>query len=81
MSGQTTRVTKSVTVAVTRVEVIDQIGDAFAGTPLTRSDLIVAAQRVGARPAVVELLQRLPDRRFARPHDLWTDLRDVPIEL
>lgn len=68
-------------VAVTRVEVIDHIGEAFAGGPLTRSDLLVAAQRVGARPAVLELLQKLPDRRFTRPHELWTDLSYVPIEL
>jgi Protein of unknown function (DUF2795) len=68
-------------VAVTRVEVIDHIGDAFVGRPLTRSDLQLAAQRVGARPAVIELLGQLPDRKFSRPHELWTDLRDVPIEL
>ena len=56
------------------------LGDAFAGGPLTRSDLLVAAQRVGARPAVLELLERLPDQRFSRPNELWTDLKDVPIE-
>ena len=80
MSGQTIPVS-SVNVVVTRVEVIDNIGDAFAGTPLTRSDLIGAARRVGARPAVLELLERLPDHRFSRPNELWTDLKDVPIEL
>jgi Protein of unknown function (DUF2795) len=68
--------------AVTRVEVVDHIGGAFAAGPLTRSDLITEAQRVGARPAVVELLGRLPDQKFTRPNELWTDhLRDVPIEL
>jgi hypothetical protein len=81
MSGQTIPIGGTVNVAVTRVEVIDHIGEAFAGGPLTRSDLLVAARRVGARPAVLELLERLPDRRFSRPHELWTDLRDVPIEL
>jgi hypothetical protein len=80
MSGQTFPAS-SVNVAVTRVEVIDHIGDAFGGAPLTRADLLVAAQRVGARPAVLELLERLPDHRFARPNELWTDLKDVPIEL
>lgn len=67
--------------AVTRVEVIDHIGEAFAGGPLTRSDLLSAAQRVGARPAVIDLLGTLPDRKFTRPHELWNDLGHVPIEL
>jgi hypothetical protein len=67
-------------VAVTRVEVVDHIGGAFAAGPLSRSDLIVEAQRVGARPAVVELLGQLPDHKFTRPNELWTNLRDVPIE-
>lgn len=66
---------------VTRVEVVDHIGEAFAGGPLTRSDLVATAQRVGARPAVVELLGTLPDRKFSRPHELWNDLAHVPIEL
>jgi hypothetical protein len=74
-------VTSTVNATVTRVEVIDHIGAAFTGGPLTRSDLLSAAQRVGARPAVLELLERLPDHRFSRPNELWTDLKDVPIEL
>lgn len=65
---------------VTRVEVIDHIGEAFASGPQTRSDLLTAAQSVGARPAVIELLGQLPDRKFARPHELWNDLSFVPIE-
>jgi hypothetical protein len=80
MSGPTIPLSGA-SVAVTRVEVIDHIGEAFVGGPLTRSDLLNAARRVGARPAVVELLGRLPDRKFSRPHELWNDLRDVPIEL
>jgi hypothetical protein len=73
-------VTSTVNATVTRVEVIDHIGAAFTGGPLTRSDLLLAAQRVGARPAVLELLERLPDHRFSRPNELWIDLKDVPIE-
>lgn len=80
MSGSSS-VTSTVNATVTRVEVIDHIGAAFTGGPLTRSDLLLAAQRVGARPAVLELLERLPDHRFSRPNELWTDLKDVPIEL
>lgn len=81
MSGQPVPVINTVNLAVTRVEVIDHVGAAFTGGPVTRSDLLLAAQRVGARPAVLELLERLPDHRFSRPNELWTDLRDVPIEL
>jgi hypothetical protein len=67
---------------VTRVEVIDHIGDAFVGSPLTRNDLQAVARNGGARTAVVELLGQLPEqRKFTRPHDLWTDLGHVPIEL
>jgi hypothetical protein len=65
---------------VTRVEVIDHVGQAFTGGPLTRSDLQSAAQRGGARPAVIDLLGTLPDRKFSRPQELWNDLGHVPIE-
>src|ERR687897_206937 len=80
MSGQPIPVSNA-EVAVTRVEVIDHIGQAFAGAPLTRSDLLAAARLRAPRPQVLELLGPLPDRRFSRPHELWVDLRDVPIEL
>lgn len=81
MSTQTFSMTPG-DVAVTRVEVIDHVGEAFTRGPLTRSDLLSAAQSVGARPAVIELLGRLPDhRKFARANDLWMDLNEVPIEL
>jgi hypothetical protein len=66
---------------VTRVEVIDHIGQVFGGGPLTRSDLMAAASQNGARRDVVDVLGRLPEgRRFTRPHDLWHDLADVPID-
>lgn len=77
MSGQTFTADLG---GVTRVEVVNHVGDAFAAGPLTRADLLAAAQRTAARAAVIELLGQLPDRRFARPHDLWTDLGHVPIE-
>jgi hypothetical protein len=79
MSSQT--FPSSSTNVVTRVEVVDHLGEAFASGPLTRSDLMATAQRVGARPAVVDLLGTLPDRKFSRPHELWNDLAHVPIEL
>jgi len=51
MSGHTIPVGGTVNVAVTRVEVIDHIGEAFAGGPMTRSDLLVAARRLPRPPA------------------------------
>jgi hypothetical protein len=66
--------------AVTRVEVVDHIHDVFASGPVTRADLVAEAGRNGARTAVIDLLGRLPDRRFTRPHELWDNLRDVPID-
>lgn len=65
---------------VTRIEVVDHVGGIFASGPATRADLMAAASRSGARTAVVDLLGRLPDRRFSRPHELWNDLGYVPIE-
>jgi hypothetical protein len=47
---------------------------------VNRVDLQNVARRHGARSAVIDLLGQLPDRRFIRPHELWNDLRDVPIE-
>ena len=52
MSGQPIPVSNA-EVAVTRVEVIDHIGQAFAGAPLTRSDLLAAARLGSARPEVL----------------------------
>lgn len=66
--------------AVTRVEVIDTIASAFDHAPLTRGDLIRAAEHVTARHPIVELLERLPERAYRRPADMWDELPDVPIE-
>lgn len=67
--------------AVTRMELIEYVGSAFAGHPLTRSDLVAAANRGGARTEVVDVLGRLPDgRKFTQPQELWHDLADVPID-
>lgn len=66
---------------VTRVEVVDHIGSVFGTGPQTRSDLVAAATSSGARAEVVSVLSRLPDgRKFTRPHELWHDLADIPID-
>ena len=66
---------------VTRVEVIDTVASAFEHAPLTRGELILAAELAAARLPVVELLERLPERAYRRPADMWDELPDVPIEL
>lgn len=65
---------------VTRVEVITHLGDVFAHGPQTRSELVAAASSSGARRAVLDLLGRLPERRFTQPQDIWFDLGHVPID-
>lgn len=60
---------------------IDHLESAFDSTTATKSDLLAVARHTGARAQVVELLQSLPERRFSRPNELWTELPDVPIEV
>ena len=50
------------TVTVTRVEVIDAIETAFKKAPLTKEDLVAAAEHAGVRQPIIELLERLPRR-------------------
>jgi hypothetical protein len=65
---------------VTRVEVVDVLEGAFTAGAIGRDDLVAVARRNGARPSVVDLLGRLPDRKFVQPRDLWVVLPDVPID-
>lgn len=65
---------------VTRAEVIDHIHAAFAAGPAGRGDLLAAAVVSHARPEIITQLQRLPNKSYASPRDLWYDLPDVPLE-
>lgn len=65
---------------VTRLEVVMGVSSAFhCGRP-TRFQVMTAAGQTAARPEVLALLQRLPDRRYDAPNDLWVELPDVPVE-
>ena len=66
--------------AVTRIEVIDTVADAFRDAPLSRGDLILAAERAAAPRPLIELLERLPERTYRRPADMWDELPGVPID-
>ena len=63
---------------VTRFEIAELIGDAFRGRELNRRQLVHVANRRGARSAVLLVLRRLPDLRYASLADLWQALPDVP---
>ncbi|MBX7268910.1 DUF2795 domain-containing protein [Micromonospora sp. Llam7] len=64
---------------VTRVELLDHVGTAFDSGPASRDTLLAAAAASHARPDVITLLHRLPDRDFRRVRDLWEELADVPV--
>lgn len=65
----------------TRVEVIDAVGTAFDNGPLSKSELVAAAEMANSSVGVVGVLRRLPDGIYRRPADMWSALPDVPIEL
>lgn len=65
---------------VTRIEIANHIEAAFGPVPASRADLIAAARDSGARDETIQLLQRLPDKQYARLRQLWVDLPDVPVE-
>lgn len=66
--------------SVTRVEIIDHVAPAFDGRPAaTPGDLLDAALRTSARPAVLALIESLPARKYQRPQDLWTDLPHLTV--
>ncbi|GAA4199579.1 DUF2795 domain-containing protein [Actinocatenispora rupis] len=67
--------------AVTRIEIADHVESAFAAGPASREALRTAARTADARPALLALLDTLPDRQYAELRQLWTDLPDTPIGL
>ena len=73
-------ITGHTTITVTRVEVIDAMETAFKQAPLTKEDLVAAAEHAGVRQPIIELLERLPRRIYRRPADMWDELPAVPIE-
>lgn len=73
MSGRSTK-------EVTRVEVADEVGDAFPPGGTTKGELVEAARHRRVRPQVVGLLESLPERRYRHLRELWEQLPRVPIE-
>lgn len=65
---------------VTRTEVVEELGGVFSGSGASRRDLIAEARRRSARPQLMQLLERLPDRRYRHIRDLWTEAPEVPLD-
>lgn len=63
---------------VTRIEIAEAVGVAFAGGGADRAQILAAAGAEG-RPELVKLLESLPDRRYGRLNQLWEELEDVPV--
>ena len=64
---------------VTRLEIAQYLGQAFLAGAADRGALLAAAEN--ARPDVREVLQQLPERRFASLRNVWEDLPNVPVGL
>ncbi|GLZ42272.1 hypothetical protein [Actinokineospora sp. NBRC 105648] len=60
--------------AVTRMELHDCVGDAFLVVDVGKADLLNAALRCDARPAVFAAINRLPERLFTSTDDVWACL-------
>lgn len=64
---------------VTRVEIVEKIGAAFAaGRGADRSEVLAAAAAY-TRVQAIDLLRSLPDHRFGMVKDLWEELGHVPV--
>ena len=66
--------------SVSRTELAQHIETAFISSPVVPAGLLDAAALSAARPAVLAILERLPNRPYGTIRDLWYDLPDLPIE-
>lgn len=69
-----------VTVPVTRVEIAEHVAPAFDYGPASTGELLESARGTQARPEVVTLLERLPNRTFRELRQLWPELPEVAID-
>ena len=65
---------------VSRFDITEFVGDAFADGPIGAATLVRVAQDRGARPAVLNTLRRLPHRSFERLDDLFDALPGLPVD-
>lgn len=65
---------------VTRVEIADDLTDAFIYPPASKDDLVASAVARHARPEVTAILSGLPERDYRSLMDLWPYLAAVPVD-
>ncbi|OKI17560.1 hypothetical protein A6A08_25755 [Nocardiopsis sp. TSRI0078] len=63
---------------VTRTDIADSLEGAFSSGPLTRGQVISAADLHGATEEVITALAKLPAGFYSHLRDLWKHLDDVP---
>jgi hypothetical protein len=63
---------------LTRLDLADAIGELFTYGPTTKEELVQYAIDSSAPDAVLEALERLPERRFATMRELWPHLPELP---
>jgi hypothetical protein len=64
---------------ITRREVLDAIYPAFARDGASKDEIVAAAVTAEPRSEIVELLGRLPARRYPSVREVWSDLPEMPI--
>ena len=64
---------------VTRTELANHIEAAFNHGPTTRDSLLAYAVSSHARPEIIAIIGRLPDKTYPGLRDLWHHLIDVPV--
>jgi hypothetical protein len=64
---------------LTRIQVLDYVGDAFGRGPITTEEMRKVASRNGADPDILILLDELPARSFTSPREIWPYLPDLPV--
>ncbi|WP_435108347.1 DUF2795 domain-containing protein [Nocardiopsis synnemataformans] len=63
---------------VTRTDIAASLEGAFSSGPLTRGQVISAADLHDANDEVLTALARLPEGSYSHLRDLWRHLDDVP---
>jgi hypothetical protein len=66
-------------VTVTRTELANHVQAAFTAGPATRDTMLAYAASSHARPAIITVIQALPDKPYRTMRDLWRDLADLPM--
>jgi hypothetical protein len=61
-------------VTVIWAEFANSVTHAFAGGPASRDLIVVYATGGHARPELIDLLRRIPDRAYPDVDDLWREL-------